>query len=374
MAFGYDPGEEDDPGSGAQSAPRCGRRSMASGEKRLSRGTKITLGLFLVAALVLGMLLGCASKGGGTGGGSGNASGTTARAVQEVSNAEPPNTAEAAAAGVDEPSIRTHLAHLTGASPAPIGGREVTISERGSSDGRRAAAEYMESSFEEMGIPARVLEFVSGGRRGYNVEANLRGTGGERHLWVTAHLDSVHNAGANDDASGLTSILLTAKALKEIEPEHTVHFVAYDLEEVGLFGSTHYVENTVDAIREREGERAIVGNLQSDMIAYEEGGFDAVLGTCDRAGPIDDALARAAEELDSPIRLKEVCLGRSDHQPFWDAGLPAAVLTDGAIYDGYPCYHKPCDTVDKLNISYLRSMIELTVAATALLSAPPSGS
>jgi hypothetical protein len=70
-----------------------------------------------------------------------------------------------------------------------------------------------------------------------------------------------------------------------------------------------------------------------------------------------------------------VCLGRSDHQPFWDAGLPAAVLTDGAIYDGgYPCYHEPCDTVDKLNISYLRSMIELTVAATALLSAPQSGS
>jgi Zn-dependent M28 family amino/carboxypeptidase len=95
---------------------------------------------------------------------------------------------------------------------------------------------------------------------------------------VTAHLDSVHNAGANDDASGLTSILLTAKTLKEIEPEHTVHLVAYDLEEVGLFGSTHYV-NTVDAVREREAERAIVGNLQSDMIAYEGGGFDAVLGT-----------------------------------------------------------------------------------------------
>jgi hypothetical protein len=40
----------------------------------------------------------------------------------------------------------------------------------------------MESSFEEMGIPARVLEFAAGGRRGYNVEATLRGTGGERHL------------------------------------------------------------------------------------------------------------------------------------------------------------------------------------------------
>ena len=80
----------------------------------------------------------------------------------------------------------------------------------------------------------------------------MRGSKGEKHLRVTAHLDSVHNAGANDDASGLTSILLTTKALKELNPEHTVHFVAYDLEEVGLFGSSHYVENTVSAVRERE--------------------------------------------------------------------------------------------------------------------------
>jgi hypothetical protein len=130
------------------------------------------------------------------------------------------------------------------------------------------------------------------------------------------------------------------------------------------------VQNTVKGVREREGERVIIGNLQSDMIAYEEDRFDAVLGTCGRAGPIDDALSQAAEELDSKIELKEVCLGRSDHEPFWDAGLPAAVLTDGAIYDDYPCYHRPCDTVDKLNISYLRSMIELTAAATALLAAP----
>jgi len=340
----------------------------------LSRGLEIALRLFLLSTLALGTLLGCAPEGGETGGGTGEASGTTAQTSGEASTAGPPDVAEAAAAGVDEPSIRAHLDHLTGASPATIGGREVTISERGSADGRRAAAEYMESSFEELGVPARVLGFTSGGMRGYNVEATLKGTGGERHLWVTAHLDSVHNAGANDDASGLTSILITAKVLKEIEPEHTVHFVAYDLEEVGLVGSTHYVENTVGVLREREGKRAIVGNLQSDMIAYEEGRFDAVLGTCDRAGPIDDALSRAAEELDSPIELAEVCLGRSDHQPFWDAGLPAAVLTDGAVYDGYPCYHKPCDTVDKLNISYLRSMIELTAAATALLAASHSES
>ena len=43
-----------------------------------------------------------------------------------------------------------HLAHLTGVSPAPLESGEVTIAERGSAEGRKAAAEYMELSFEEV--------------------------------------------------------------------------------------------------------------------------------------------------------------------------------------------------------------------------------
>jgi hypothetical protein len=298
----------------------------------------------------------------------------TARPAEETSNAKPPPVTEAAAADIEEPSIRTHLSYLTGASPAPLEGGAVTIDERGSVEGRRASAEYIEESFEEIGIPARILEFYSGNMRGFNVEATLKGNGGEKHLWVTAHLDSVSVPGANDNASGLVSILLTARALKQLHPEHTVHFVAYDLEEVGLVGSSRYVESVVSAVREREGERAIIGNINSDMIGYEPDVFDALVGTCDQAGTIDDALQRASKEIDSPIYLSDICLGRSDHIRFWEAGLPAVVLVEGVGYDAYPWYHQPDDTVDKLNIAYLRSMIQLNAATTALLAAPENGS
>ena len=83
-------------------------------------------------------------------------------------------------------------------------------------------------------------------------------------------------------------------------------------------------------------------------------------------------VAPHSEAIDSPIKLGEDCLGRSDHEHFWEAGLPAAVLTDGTKYDGYPWYHEPGDTMDKVNIPYLRSMIQLTAAAAALLAAPES--
>jgi hypothetical protein len=301
------------------------------------RGAVAGFGVLLL--FILGVLSGCSPEDEGAGGASeittrpGTTAqsgttvqpGTTVRPAGGDEGAEQParaNVAEVAASGIDGSSIRAHLRYLTGVSPAPLESGEVTIAERGSAEGRRAAAEYMELSFEEAGVPARILEFGLDGRRGYNVEATVRGTEGGKHLWVSA------------------------------------------------LGSARYVEGVVGDIIEQEGEGAIIGNLNIDMVGYDGREIEAVMGTCNRAGSIDDALVRASELISSPIDLTDVCLGRSDHQNFWDAGFPAVVFSDGSMYDGYPWYHEPGDTVDKLDISYLRSMIRLAAAATALLAAP----
>jgi Zn-dependent M28 family amino/carboxypeptidase len=126
----------------------------------------------------------------------------------------------------------------------------------------------------------------------------------------------------------------------------------------------------VSDIRKQEGEKAIIGDIHTDMIGYDEGGFKAVMGSCNQAGPLDDAVLRALQTIDSPIKLTDDCLARSDHQNFWDAGYPALVMTDGTKYDAYPWYHKTGDTIDKLNIPYLHSMIQLTAASAALLVVP----
>jgi hypothetical protein len=118
------------------------------------RGAIAVLGVLLF--LTLGVLSGCGPEDEGVGGGS-DASARPAESAQR--SGSPANVAEAAASGIDESSIRTHLAHLTGVSPAPLESGETTIAERGSAEERRAAAEYMELSFEEVGVPARILEF-----------------------------------------------------------------------------------------------------------------------------------------------------------------------------------------------------------------------
>ncbi len=295
------------------------------------------------------------------------------------SSMEPSEVAKAVTPEIDEASVREHLDHLTGEAPVSLEGGEkkTTISERGSEKGRKAAAEYMEASFEEAGVPARILPFDAQAERGYNVEATLKGSEGEKHLWVTAHMDSVGNAGAEDNASGLVMLLLAAEALEGLEMEHTVHFVAYDLEEIGLVGSFEYLWAEVLPLREREGEEAIIGNINAAMIGYEEDEYNAVVSSCKPTGPLDEALVQASKAVDPALSLGEDCTSRlraySDHAVFLDKGLPAVLLVDGAKWDDYPCYHKPCDTADKLNVAYLRTMIRLVATASALLAAAEPG-
>jgi Iap family predicted aminopeptidase len=294
------------------------------------------------------------------------------------SSMEPSEVAKAVTSEIEEASVREHLEHLTGeASVSLEGGERTMISERGSEKGRKAAAEYMEASFEEVGVPARILQFDAMAERGYNVEGTLEGTIGEKHLWVTAHMDSVHNAGAEDNASGLVMLLLTAKALKGLELEHTVHFVAYDLEEIGLVGSYKYLWTEVLPLQEREGEEAIIGNIDADMVGYEENKFNGVISSCKPSESLDDALMQASKALDPALALEEECTSRlradSDHAGFLDEGLPAIILTDSAVFDGYPCYHRPCDTADKVNVAYLRSITQLVATASALLAVAEPG-
>jgi hypothetical protein len=367
--------------------------TRAEGETKMlaSRKTLTTLRILPALVLAFGTLIGCASDDKETNNVTSNAQApettsttqpedttvrsneTAALLTNNAPNPQPPSTLEAALAEVDKASIRTHLSRLTGIIPAPLTSGPVTIAERGSENGREATAEYLQMSFARSGVPARILPFTSKFGRGFNVEATLRGSEGGKHLWVTAHLDSVGNAGANDNASGLVSILMTAKVLEGLDLKHTVHLVAYDLEETGLVGSSVYVRNAVGAARAQKGDEAIIGNLNTDMIGYDVGGPDAEIVDCGRGGTIDEAALRASKVIDSPIDLKETCLpGRSDHQRFWEAGLPAIWLFERGEDGRYPWHHENGDTIDKVNVTYLRSTVRLTVATTALLAAPES--
>jgi len=114
------------------------------------------------------------------------------------------------------------------------------------------AAEYIAAAFREWGYAVEIQPFaiapLSEGRVSRNVIAVK--PGGEGMIVVGAHMDSVTaGTGAGDNASGVAAMLTTAEVLQNIEPVHTLVFVAFGAEEGGSpSGASAYVDRLGDDI------------------------------------------------------------------------------------------------------------------------------
>ncbi|HOV12385.1 MAG TPA: M20/M25/M40 family metallo-hydrolase, partial [Bacteroidales bacterium] len=110
----------------------------------------------------------------------------------------------------------------------------------------------------------------------YNVIAELSGLiSPEVHYVIGAHYDDILQfggydpylvcPGADDNASGTAAVLEIARVLKEknFSSPATMRFVFFDAEELGTFGSHHFVEDIVAGNEKLE----IMFNL--DMVGHE---------------------------------------------------------------------------------------------------------
>jgi Peptidase family M28 len=61
----------------------------------------------------------------------------------------------------------------------------------------------------------------------------------------------------------------------------------------------------------------------------------------------------------------------SDHASFWDAGLPALMVTDTAFFRN-PNYHLASDTIDTLDFAFMAELVQSL--ELALLELPPPSS
>lgn len=58
---------------------------------------------------------------------------------------------------------------------------------------------------------------------------------------------------------------------------------------------------------------------------------------------------------------------RSDHARFWDAGIPALFINDGANFRN-PHYHQPTDRLDTIDLAFMTNIVKTTVATIARLA------
>jgi Zn-dependent M28 family amino/carboxypeptidase len=239
----------------------------------------------------------------------------------------------------------------------------VRIEERQTAAGRARARAYLRAQWEAVGL--RVSEQPYG--TGVNLVGERDGTD-DRRLLIGAHYDTVRSVpGADDDGSGVIAGLAVARALRGCTLAHGLRLVAFDEEELGTRGS----RQSAMALSSAEVGR-LIGLIQLEMLAYDSDGDG-------RFNVIDCAVARdrpLVEALGDPGRLGLVpvsfCTSRSDHQPFLDRGVAAIVLSQH-FFDGNgkpdpnPCYHKACDTLDRITVPFFAKMTTLAAEAAARL-------
>ena len=173
----------------------------------------------------------------------------------------------------------------------------------------------------------------------FNVIAETKQGRDDNVVMLGAHLDGVEEGpGINDNGTGSATILEVAVQLaKSHTPHHnTVRFAWWGAEELGLIGSTAYVEEL--ATQEGELDR-IATYLNYDMVGspnYIIGVYDADESTY--PAPVDvpegseateDVLTSWFDSIGQPWVDTEFS-GRSDYQAFILNGVPASGLFTGA--------------------------------------------
>lgn len=165
-----------------------------------------------------------------------------------------------------------------------------------------------------------------------NVIAEKPGTAPDGGVVIIgAHYDSVEDTqAANDNSTGITSLVLMAEELQDKEYSFTLKFVFFGVEEIGLFGSRHYVSSLSE-----EEHADIIAMLNFDSLGAGEA---AVMGDADLLAMITKYSSDNGLFVTVSPGLTG---GSSDHASFQAAGIPAVFF----FGDDFSRINSPQDTL-----------------------------
>jgi Zn-dependent M28 family amino/carboxypeptidase len=220
----------------------------------------------------------------------------------------------------------------------------------------------------------------------YNVIAEKAGPNTGNVVMAGAHLDSVPaGPGINDNGSGSAALLETALMMANTKPENTIRFGWWAAEELGLLGSSEYVQGLSEAERDRIAlymNYDMVGSPNGYFGVYDanESSFEAPTGVPIPVG--SEAIEQVYESFYTSLGVRyddSQYSGRSDYQAFIANGIPSGGLFTGAevtktaeqaaIWGGTageqfdPCYHEECDTMGNVDWDMLEVNSDLIAYA-----------
>ncbi|MCK5882852.1 MAG: M28 family peptidase [Bacteriovoracaceae bacterium] len=227
--------------------------------------------------------------------------------------------------------------------------------------GNRDSVEWVLNRFKSYGLELKKECYSVGwfGKKACNAIGIKKATDPKaKTIVVMAHLDSVGKAyaGAEDNGSGIAAVIELARIMKDIPTKMNIEFIAVNAEEVGIVGSKKYVTNLTKVGRKDEIHLA----LTMDMIGFNSGNLYSI-ETSEKYEKQAKRLAEYGKLYGNRnIRINLKPWG-SDHMSFIKGGIPG-ILTAQDWANHNPCYHKACDTIDKIDFEYLRDIAKANLA------------
>jgi Zn-dependent M28 family amino/carboxypeptidase len=164
------------------------------------------------------------------------------------------------------------------------------------------------------------------------------GYGEDKNSMYTGTEPMIHN-GADDNASGTAGMLELSKLLTKSKfRQNNYLFLAFSGEELGLFGSKYFTENSPIDLKTANYmvNLDMIGRVSDSAHGLTIGGY----GTTPTWGEL---IAKTDKYF--TIKIDSAGSGPSDHTSFYRKDIPVLFFFSGIHSD----YHKPSDDADKIN-------------------------
>ncbi|MEO0137096.1 MAG: M20/M25/M40 family metallo-hydrolase [candidate division WOR-3 bacterium] len=206
----------------------------------------------------------------------------------------------------------------------------------------------------------------------------------KKYCLIGGHLDDVPSSGyapgADDNASGTVAMIEAARVMRNYLFENTIYYVAFNAEELGLYGSDSFAARAY-----RNGD-TILGVINYDMIGYVTPSnpnrdtmnahyTTAVPGCQTFVTEFYKAVADTYTQLKIRFVANSGTSGSSDHASFWKRGYKAMLGIERQLT---PAYHTTGDTLGPHlytncgvnHLPFATQVIKTGVAALAKLAVP----
>jgi hypothetical protein len=241
------------------------------------------------------------------------------------------------------------------------------------------AAEWIMNELKQDDNNVSYHEYVHENHQLKNVVYHKQGKT-DKILLFCAHYDTILNSrredidarapGANDNASGVSSLLEISRIISKLDFEYSLRFVFFSGEEQGLWGSTHYAQR----IKERNEDLYAVVNmdmcaepgfLASRKTAYvdiDDGTTGIVSTNNEQSQILGEKMEQMAIDYVPGLNIDYDPIDASDYMPFEARGYVCVGAYDGSAVSENSHYHSETDLLSNLDMDLLSSVTKMVLA------------